>query len=246
MRPLRPTPAAGRDARERREAARTAIAGAAPWALLALGSDTARTPGEAVDTWHARVGTSPTSSGALRPAADGHDLLFGGAQRMSAATGLIGGQTGVTSVCMVDVQSSTGMLWAYGAQGYYDGKRAIAYRPGSGELLAGNGESVLADRANVRGPVGIGMRVLGTRHNRAAAAGAELAVYDRGAKATPTATVDNDTTGTYDAAQACTIGAYSNGTEPLTGRFRAIGLVASALTDDEIRRLSLLLEAACG
>jgi len=247
---MRPLAAAARtgspaSARQQREGARSIVAGAAPWALLTMACDAAWAQGSAVDTWHARVGTSPTAAGAARPAVDGHDLSFGGAQRMTGATGLLAGATGATSICMMEPIGTSGVWWGYG-DAYYDARRAVAGSAGALVATAGNGETGVASRTYVNVAITAGMHVFATRHDRTAAAGSELAIYQDGKQCAPVASLDNDTTGTYAAGQVLGIGAYPSGSIYVTARYRTLGIVAQALPAAEVRRLSLLVEAACG
>lgn len=230
----------------RREAARTAIAGSAAWSLLMLADDLAATPGSAVDTAPVRVGADLTAAGAARPAASGGAYAFAGTQRLATATGLLGGATGATVVYVGEATSTTGTVYAYGTP-YYDGRRAYLGISGTAySIVAGNGESALGNRNNIFAPVGTGTRAVAATFDRTQAAASELMVYDSGELSAPTASVANDTTGTYQATQAGSIGAYSNGTVGVTMDLRAIGVIAATATAGEVRRLSRLLAAACG
>ena len=248
MRPLAAATRTGSpaSARQRREGARSIVAGAAPWALLTMACDAAWAQGAAVDTWHARVGTSPTAAGAARPAVDGRDLLFGGAQRMSGASGLLGGVSGATAFAVVQATSTSGQIYAYGTGPYYAGKRSTMGKTAALTVAVGNGESDVDDRTTSYHTIGSGMRTLAAWHDRSAASGSETQCYDDGNIAPLSSAFDNDTTGNFASGEALTIGAYSTGSSYVTGRYRAIGLVAAALPAGEVRRLSLLLESACG
>lgn len=251
MRPLRAgdrlgQPASARRFARRSEAALALLSGTADWSVLAFAADTAANAGAAVSTLNARRGTSPTAAGAMRPATLGNAIVFGGAQLMTGETGILGGATGATIVAVCEMTGTSGTLAAYGNP-YYADRRMYAGLSGTAlSVIAGNGETALANRNNIFAPIGAGMRAVATTHDRTQAAASELAVYDNGSLSTPTASVANDTTGTFQASQAFTIGAYSNGTASATMSLCAIGVLSSAASAQSVRRLSRLLLAACG
>lgn len=252
MRPLRAGHRLGQavsavTASHRAEASRGLLASSAEWSLLFLADDLRGSDGAAVDSAPARVGTAPTSAGASRPARDGRALVFGGTQQLDTAAGLIGGVTGATVIVAMATTAASGVIFCYSDNTlYYDGRKMLMAIPSAAHIAANNGESVLANRNNVFAPVGIGLRVFAATFDRAAVGAAEFAIYDNGAQVQPDAAFTNDTTGSYAASQAGTIGAYESGANGLDASLRAFGLTATTLTADQVRRLSMLLNAACG
>lgn len=234
-----------RRTRERREAARAIVSGAASWSLLLLARDLASSSGAPVSTAPARVGTSPTAAGAARPAADGGDLVFVGAQKLAAATGLLGGLTGATVLVVVDIaDATTGAIFSYGYP-YYNGRRLLFSVPSAGHVACCHGESGLGDRNTEFFAVEDGSRALCGSFDRTQTGAAELACYDKGGELSPNAANTNDCTSTYAASQTTAIGAYGDGSFGVTMRLRALGIIPTTSTPDVARRLARLLAAAC-
>ena len=229
---------------QRAQAAAGLLPGAAPWLLLCDARDIAAAQGAAIDSWPARVGTAPTASGALRPAVAGRGLYFGGAQRMTAASGLIGGLSAVTSIFAASVESTTGLIWEYGTPRYFNVRGALAGMGGATTTLTvGNGESSAGNRNTRDYAIGTGGRVVASVHDRTQAGTAELQCYDGGEPATATGAFTNTTTSTFAAAQPMTIGSAVGGVGPITATMHLIGFVGEALDAMTIQRLSRLVAA---
>lgn len=232
---------------QRAEAASGLLAGAAPWLLLCDVRDLTVALGSAVDSVPARRGTAPTASGALRPAAVQGGLYFGGSQYLTAASGLIGGQTAVSTVIASTVESTTGLLWEYGTPRYFKVRGALMGIAGvTTTITIGNGESAAGNRNTRDYSIGTGARVLASTHDRTQTGTAELAFYDGGSPATATGAYTTTTTSSFATSQSMTIGAAAAGVAPMTGTIRWVGIAQTALPEPTMRLLSLLVLARTG